>query len=280
MATGKRYYWIKIRDTFMTSDTVDFLMGQKDGASYVVLYQMLCLKTINTEGRLSRQIGEVIIPYDAEKIQRDCKWFSIDTVRVAMHLYKALGLIYEDVDGTLVLTDHDKMVGTETDWSEQKRRQRELKSVDKVHSLVHSDVLQIVHTDIRDKEIRDKEKEGTIEDYVFSPERKSASGKAEGTPSEFNIMLNDRTFYNVPKEDIEHYRELYPAVDIEQALRSMAGWSEATNKRKTRAGVKRFIANWLGREQDRGGNRNGEFGKRDRGDHENQPRRIGNEIIV
>ena len=36
----QRYYWIKLTDRFMTSDTVDFLMGQKDGANYVVLYQM------------------------------------------------------------------------------------------------------------------------------------------------------------------------------------------------------------------------------------------------
>ena len=71
MATGKRYYWIKLKDSFMTSDAVDFLMGQKDGANYVVLYQMICLKTINTDGRLERRIGEVIIPYDEAKIQRD-----------------------------------------------------------------------------------------------------------------------------------------------------------------------------------------------------------------
>ena len=78
----------------MRSDAVDFLMGQKNGANYVVLYQMLCLMTINTNGRLSRQIGEVIIPYDVDKIQRDTKWFSTDTVRVALGLYAKLGLIY------------------------------------------------------------------------------------------------------------------------------------------------------------------------------------------
>ena len=59
----------------MRSDAVDFLMGQKNGANYVVLYQMLCLMTINTNGRLSRQIGEVIIPYDVDKIQRDTSGF-------------------------------------------------------------------------------------------------------------------------------------------------------------------------------------------------------------
>ena len=60
MATGKRYYWIKLKDSFMSSDMIDYLMGQPDGANYVVLYQMLCLKTINTGGRLAFQIGDMI----------------------------------------------------------------------------------------------------------------------------------------------------------------------------------------------------------------------------
>ena len=124
MATGKRYYWMKLKESFMTSDTIDYFMSQPSGANYVVLYQMLCLKTINTDGRLSRQIGEVIIPYDIPKIQRDLKWFSADTIRVALNLYKAVGLIYEDVDGTLVLADHDNLVGSETDYSAQKRAQK------------------------------------------------------------------------------------------------------------------------------------------------------------
>lgn len=124
MATGKRYYWMKLKETFMTSDTIDYFMSQPNGANYVVLYQMLCLKTINTNGRLSRQIGEIIIPYDVEKIQRDCKWFSVDTVRVALGLYRAAGLIYEDVDGTLVLADHNNLVGSETDAAARMRNMR------------------------------------------------------------------------------------------------------------------------------------------------------------
>lgn len=123
MATGKRFYWIKLKDSFMNSEVVDFLMSQPNGANYVVLYQMLCLKTINTGGRLTCQIGDIIIPFDIEKIQRDCKWFSLDTVRIALGLYKQLGLIYEDRDGTLVLVNHAEMVGSETDWAAKKRRQ-------------------------------------------------------------------------------------------------------------------------------------------------------------
>ena len=124
MATGKRYYWIKLKDSFMNSEVVDFLMSQPNGANYVVLYQMLCLKTINTGGRLTCQIGDVIIPFDMGKIQRDCKWFSLDTIRIALGLYKQLGLIYEEQDGTLVLVNHAEMVGSETDYAEKNRRMR------------------------------------------------------------------------------------------------------------------------------------------------------------
>lgn len=166
MATGKRYYWIKLKDSFFTSDTVDFFMGQEGGANYIVLYQMLQLMTANTEGRLQRRIGEVIIPYDVAKIKRDCKWFSEDTIRVAMELYKQFGLIYEGTDGVLVMTDHQNLVGSETDYAQQKRLQRESikelntaqscekvqkENMDNVHGDVHSDVCKNVHTDIRDK---------------------------------------------------------------------------------------------------------------------------------
>ena len=60
----RKFYWIKLTEDFMMSDAVDFLMGQKDGANYVVLYQMLCLKTMNSNGELQRKLGEFIVPFD------------------------------------------------------------------------------------------------------------------------------------------------------------------------------------------------------------------------
>lgn len=124
MATGKRYYWIKLKDSFMSSDEIDYLMSQPDGANYVVLYQMLCLKTINTNGCLFSKIGEMLIPYDAEKIQRECKWFPLSTVRLALTVYKQIGLIFENPDGTLSISDYQNMIGSETDWAAKNRKIR------------------------------------------------------------------------------------------------------------------------------------------------------------
>lgn len=111
---SKRFYWMKLKENFMTSDTVDFLMSQPNGAEYVVLYQMLCLQTLNTDGVLGRTIGEVMIPYDAAKIQRDCKYFSIDTVTLALEYYKKLGLVFEQDNGFLKIANYENIIGSES----------------------------------------------------------------------------------------------------------------------------------------------------------------------
>ena len=173
MPDEKRFFWLKLKVNFMTSETVDFLMSQDGGANYIVLYQMLCLKTINTHGRLSRQIGEVIIPFDEAKIQRDCKWFSIDTIRVAMELYRKLGLIYEDSDGTLVISDHGNLIGSEGASAE---RMRKMRNGEKQRALPESTMLsqcdaqcdtmcdENVTTEI---EYRDRDKEKEIDNKKY-----------------------------------------------------------------------------------------------------------------
>ena len=125
----KKFYWIKLRQSLLTSEKVDFLMSQKNGAYYVVLYQCLCLKTINSAGELANKIGELIIPFDEQKIERECKWFDIDTIIVAMSLYKKLGLIYEQENGILKIADFEDLVGSETYWAKQKRLQRDKKEL-------------------------------------------------------------------------------------------------------------------------------------------------------
>lgn len=129
MSEKRTFYWIKLRDTFFSSDKVDFLMSQKDGANYIVLYQMLCLKCINNDGVLGRTIGEMIIPYDADKIVRDCKWFSKDTVLVALEFFKKLGLIYSEENGFYRLENFAEMVGSESSFKEQKRIVRANKDI-------------------------------------------------------------------------------------------------------------------------------------------------------
>ena len=78
---------------------------------------------------------------------------------------------------------------------------------------------------------------------------------APPVPPVFQIPLNDNSLFPVTTDMVAHWRELYPAVDVEQQLRKMIGWSESNpKKRKTRNGIMNFVNRWLAKEQDRGGN--------------------------
>lgn len=183
MATGKKYYWIKLKSTFLTSEKVDFLMSQPNGTNYVVIYQMLCLKTINSNGELCSKIGELIIPYDIEKIQRDLKYFDIDTIRVALELYKNLGMIYTQENGILKIAEFEELVGTETDYAKQKRIQR---SVDNDMD----NGVDNVHIEYRDKRLEYRDK--SIDIKSIEKEKETAHKFAPPTLEEVEAYCKER----------------------------------------------------------------------------------------
>lgn len=112
-----------------------------------------------------------------------------------------------------------------------------------VNHMVHKCETQV---SIGKDRVRDRER-----DIILCPEP-----KAQDRPPVISLILNDKTEHPVYQEEIEEWKELYPAVDILQELRKMKGWLDANpTKRKTKKGIKRFINGWLSREQDKGGNK-------------------------
>ena len=68
------------------------------------------------------------------------------------------------------------------------------------------------------------------------------------------LPLNDGSEYPITQKFVDEMQALYPAVDVMQEFREMKAWCiNNPKKRKTAAGIKRFVTNWLGKEQDRGG---------------------------
>ena len=66
------------------------------------------------------------------------------------------------------------------------------------------------------------------------------------------LPLIDKSMYPLYEKDVETWKSIYPAVNIEQELRNMFGWLDSNPKnRKTKSGIRRFINSWLSRSQDR-----------------------------
>ena len=104
-----------------------------------------------------------------------------------------------------------------------------------------------------------KGKESKVKEYAQSADESASA-------PEYRLILHDGSYYPISKEDISKWAALYPAVDIEQEIRKMIGWSEANpQNRKTKRGALAFINRWLAREQDKGGARRGELSRNDTG---------------
>ena len=159
MSEQKRYYWIKLKTDFFNQETIDFLLSQENGCQYIVLYQMLCLNTANNNGEMATRIGEMIIPYDINKIVRDTKYFTFDTVAVALELFKKLGLIYQEEGEVLKISNFEDMVGSETSSAKRVREYRERQKALQCNNEVTQEN-RVKSLDIRDKSIDiDKELE-------------------------------------------------------------------------------------------------------------------------
>jgi hypothetical protein len=81
-----------------------------------------------------------------------------------------------------------------------------------------------------------------------------AEAEAEGEVF-LQLPTNGGGQWPVMERYVTEQEQRFPAVDVRQAIRQMQAWLDANpRKRKTRTGMKAFITNWLGREQNRGGN--------------------------
>lgn len=101
--------------------------------------------------------------------------------------------------------------------------------------------------DANDAKTKEKEKEKEKDNITPS----EFCGELPSSPPPAAVLpLVDGTDFEISVETATELSGLYPAVDVEQQLRSMRGWLLANPKnRKTKAGIMRFVNSWLSREQ-------------------------------
>lgn len=216
--TNKKYYWIKLKTDFFDQDTIDFLMGQENGAEYVVIYQILLLKTAQQGGYLGTKMAEVMVPYDIKKIVRDTKYFDYDTVTIALELFKKLGLVYEESNHILKLSGAEQFVGSESKWAEKKRIYRDSQRT--IQGQIEDNVRQEIDID---KEI---ELEKDIEiDIDTDKKKKKKSAKAD-----LNGMIDSFTENEELREALKAFLDMRKS--IKKPIQTEYAFKLALNKLK------------------------------------------------
>jgi len=235
----KRYYWIQLKEGFFKQKAIKKLRKIAGGDTYTVIYLKMLLAAVKQGNKLYFEGVEDTFPEElALELDEDP-----ENVRVTLAFLERQGLIQVMGEDEFLLLQCGEMVGSESGSAARVRRHRDQKALH-----CNADVTglsQKGNTDIDIEKETEKEKEINI-----CPEPDSGQ---EEQPV-ITLPLNTGGEHPVFQRDIDVFAELYPAVDILQAMRGMKGWL-MTNpaKRKTKRGIGRFINSWLAREQDKGG---------------------------
>lgn len=265
---NRRFYWMKLPSDYFGQLIQKKMRKQPDGAEMQLIYLKLLLYCIDKDAEIIFQgVYDSVEDEIAEEIGEDAE--AVKKTLTFLEANKKL----ERTEHGFILPEALELVGSESVSAERVRRFRERQALQCNADVTECnadgtqcnvDIDKDIDKDIDQEKDKDKSKIKSIYCVELSetPQRqpppktdkKSETIEVEPVPSGYKIILLDKSFYEIPLEKLNFWKESYPAVDVEQEIRNMEAWADANpTRRKTRNGVVRFITNWLKREQDKGG---------------------------
>ena len=120
MADNRKYYYLKLKESYFDDDAIVLLESMPDGILYSNILLKLYLKSLKNGGKL--QLDEHI-PYTAQMIATLTR-HQIGTVERALEIFRQLGLVEQLDSGAFYMTDIELMIGQSSTEAERKRAAR------------------------------------------------------------------------------------------------------------------------------------------------------------
>ena len=262
--------WIKIVTDIFDDEKILLIESLPEADSIIVIwFKLLCLagKT-NAMGVL---LMNDRIAYNDEMLAHIFRR-PLNIVRLALKTFESYGMI-EIINNTITIPNwckHQQLDSIEKNREQTKKRvaayrERQKQLLENEGNNVNDEAeecnaLQDVSVTqcnadrirIRIEEDKDIDINNIYSSELVAPAHEPEPEK-ESEPAVYQIILNDKTYFDVTQSMIDSFQELYPAVDVHQEIRKMIGWAENNPKRrKTIHGIRAFMNSWLSREQDKG----------------------------
>ncbi len=121
MSLPKKYFWLKLRDTFFTEPKIKKLRRIAGGDTYTIIYQKIMLLSIRDGGLINFQGIEKNLVEELSLIMDE----DSSNVEVTLaYLYQA-GLMEQLSEGSFLVVDVPALIGSESDSAERMRRLRQ-----------------------------------------------------------------------------------------------------------------------------------------------------------
>ena len=107
MADNRRYYYLKLKESYFDDDAIVLLESMQDGVIYSNILLKLYLKSLKNGGKL--QLDENI-PYTAQMIATITRQ-QVGTVERALKIFMKLGLVEPLPSGALYMSNIELLIG-------------------------------------------------------------------------------------------------------------------------------------------------------------------------
>lgn len=115
MSENKKYFYLKLKDSFFSSEEMLMLESVPDGLIYQNIYLRLCLLSLKKEGALT---FKDMIPYDVQMLSTVLH-IDLAKMKLAVELFERLGLVTKTDNETLYMTDIQALIGQSSTEAER-----------------------------------------------------------------------------------------------------------------------------------------------------------------
>ena len=207
MSDNRKYYYLKLKESYFDEDSIVLLESMQDGVLYSNILLKLYLKSLKHGGRL--QLDENI-PYTAQMIATITRQ-QIGTVERALQIFLKLGLVEQLDTGAYYMSNIELLIGQSSTEGERKRAARQ-----KNRAFLPARTNGGHLSDIRPPEI---EIELEIEKEI---ERELKKGQPARTYGRYqNVILTDKELAELQAE--------FPTV-WEKYVEKLSAYMESTGK--------------------------------------------------
>lgn len=249
MSDVKKYYYMRLKESFFDDDSMKILEAMPDGYLYSNILLKLYLRSLKYEGRL---MLSKTIPYSAEMISAIVN-HPVGVVQKAIQIFQQLGLIEILDNGAIYMLDIQNFIGQASTEADRQREYDRKISAEKKSPRNLEEIRKKFTPKIEiEKDIKlEKEKKTEKEINTICSEPSGKTEDFEPEAAVAAIPLNTGAEWRPKISDYESFCKLYPGVDVEKEINKMAAWCMSNpTKRKTQKGIMRFVNNWLSKAQD------------------------------
>ena len=128
MADNKKYYYLRLKESFFEDEAIIILESMPDGYIYCNILLKLYLRSLKNDGRL---MYREFIPYTPEVIAQVTR-HSVGDIKAAIEVFEKLGLVEVLDNGAIYMLDSQELVGNSSTEADRKRRYRAQIEAEKV----------------------------------------------------------------------------------------------------------------------------------------------------